>query len=754
MKRHVTKNRFLALPAVAFTAVLAASVLGGCTVRFGSSGEDENDGGSATCGNGTLEAGEVCDGTDLGGQSCESAVGHEQGALGCTDDCRLDLTDCSTCGDAEVEGSEECDDGNLNIEDGCSDTCEMEPGWVCSGEPSVCSYTCGNGSMDEGEGCDDGNMSSGDGCSSSCQTEPGWQCYGVPTVCTELCGDGMIVGGETCDDDNGSSGDGCSSECLVEQGWSCTGEPSICQTACGDGAVGGPEECDDGNVEPGDGCSAECEVEEGWSCTGQPSVCQTVCGDGTLGGQETCDDGNEISDDGCDASCQVEPYFACSGEPSLCTCVVYVDVDPVSGTRDGASWARAFESVQPALDQAHGLGQCEVWVAEGLYSVFTSNDQNGVSLRTGVEMYGGFQGGETSRSARDWFTHETILDGANPTQPGQGARHVLNGENVHGVVVDGFTVSGGRVYLTPSGGGGLRALDSTIDIANCIFSDNRAERGGGVYLGRCTATVTDSTFTGNSTIDPVSLTVDGGGMAIYQGNVTVHGCVFSQNNATDDGGGLDIAQVDAVVSDCVFEQNTAGDEGGGVSVIDAMPTIHRCLFHGNTATWGGGMEHDGATTAVINSIFYANEAEEGGAAMDYNNSSPTYTNCVFVQNIAYEAGGGALKAMNGTQTAVVNSIFWSNQPGPVSSQFGNIDVYYSLIDDAGPGNINGDPLLADPQTLDFTLLAGSPCIDAADGDAAPDTDRAGNPRADDPATQNTGTGALDYADIGAYEYQP
>jgi len=61
----------------------------------------------------------------------------------------------------------------------------------------------------------------------------------------------------------------------------------------------------------------------------------------------------------------------------------------------------------------------------------------------------------------------------------------------------------------------------------------------------------------------------------------------------------------------------------------------------------------------------------------------------------------------------------------------------------GDGNIDADPLFADAENLDFRLLAGSPAIDAADSDEAPDTDYDGNRR---PA----GAGA----DMGAYEFQP
>jgi cysteine-rich repeat protein len=42
------------------------------------------------------------------------------------------------CGDGKVQGAEACDDGNVMPGDGCSDTCAVEPGHTCAGEPSAC----------------------------------------------------------------------------------------------------------------------------------------------------------------------------------------------------------------------------------------------------------------------------------------------------------------------------------------------------------------------------------------------------------------------------------------------------------------------------------------------------------------------------------------------------------------------------------------------------------------------------------------
>ncbi len=60
---------------------------------------------------------------------------------------------CETvCGDGVPDGPEECDDGNVDPDDGCTDSCTI----------------CGNGVVTAPEECDDGNLLGGDSCSASC----------------------------------------------------------------------------------------------------------------------------------------------------------------------------------------------------------------------------------------------------------------------------------------------------------------------------------------------------------------------------------------------------------------------------------------------------------------------------------------------------------------------------------------------------------------------------------------------------------
>ncbi|MDY0004206.1 MAG: hypothetical protein RBU30_23100 [Polyangia bacterium] len=124
------------------------------------------DGGGYVCGNGILEPGEACDGSDLGGESC-GTQGFGSGQLSCGLACALDTSACHSqvvCGDGWIGAEEECDDGGNSNGDGCSALCRIEAGWSCAGEPSVCASGCGNGVCYAPEGENSG----------SCPEDCGW----------------------------------------------------------------------------------------------------------------------------------------------------------------------------------------------------------------------------------------------------------------------------------------------------------------------------------------------------------------------------------------------------------------------------------------------------------------------------------------------------------------------------------------------------------------------------------------------------
>lgn len=124
----------------------------------------------------------------------------------------------SECGDSELDGAEQCDDGNVEDDDGCSAQCVAEEGYLC--DASECEPDCGDGKLvgeqAGADGCDDGNTDDDDGCSATCQVELGWACEGEPSDCQKTCGDGIAQEGESCDEGpNNADGMGCNANCVV-----------------------------------------------------------------------------------------------------------------------------------------------------------------------------------------------------------------------------------------------------------------------------------------------------------------------------------------------------------------------------------------------------------------------------------------------------------------------------------------------------------------------------------------------------------
>jgi cysteine-rich repeat protein len=145
------------------------------------------------CGDGALELGEECDDGNLSfGDGCNGFCEVETGL----------------CGNQVLDQGEECDDGNFAQFDGCAPNCLAEFSLVptCSDSLDECACegdecVCGNGTVQDGEQCDDGNLLNEDGCSSQCLLE---------------CGDGNLSGDEECDDGNHLFGDGCDETCHLE----------------------------------------------------------------------------------------------------------------------------------------------------------------------------------------------------------------------------------------------------------------------------------------------------------------------------------------------------------------------------------------------------------------------------------------------------------------------------------------------------------------------------------------------------------
>ena len=431
--------------------------------------------------------------------------------------------------------------------------------------------------------------------------------------------------------------------------------------------------------------------------------------------------------------------------PATAGKIFYVNAGNAAGPWDGKSWTTAFRTVQEGLDAAAAAGG-EVWVAAGTYKPTDSNDRTiSFLLKSGVALYGGFKGRETSLSQRDWLANATILSGdiGTPGNKEENSYHVV--VSADDAIIDGFTITGGYglepgppppppTHISPqiimSGpkkaeGAGILNYQAAPTVRNCIITGNSAIKGGGAF--NMTSTSAPSRR-GTPPGEPGATPAEKRPVPMFIN------CTFSDNSAHARGGGVsnDLG-THTIFIGCKFINNVCDDKGGGMyNDFGCSPTVTNCVFTGNSATTAGAMGNDG-------------------------HSNPVITNCTFTRNYAKVEGAGLYQGTGPANMPIAtNCILWGNiVPNGVPEIFNwhesEAIVTYSCVQGGyrGTGNIDADPMFVNPEKGDFRLAAGSPCINLGNGAKAPEKDIDGNPRYDDKGRANGGVPV----DMGAYERQ-
>lgn len=167
----------------------------------------------------------------------------------------------------------------------------------------------------------------------------------------------------------------------------------------------------------------------------------------------------------------------------------------------------------------------------------------------------------------------------------------------------------------------------------------------------------------------------------------------------------------------------AGDGGGVVvypnsgSIKGARPTIRNNIISGCSAAYGGGIYSSKSAPTIVRNVIYGNTATGQGGGIAILNPSVGFAEVPIVDHntvFGNSAGNGAgIGVWTNATPVILNTIAWGNN-GPML--LGGATVSYSDIQGGWPGtgNISEPPLFADALAGDFSLLFGSPCIDAGD----------------------------------------
>lgn len=309
-----------------------------------------------------------------------------------------------------------------------------------------------------------------------------------------------------------------------------------------------------------------------------------------------------------------------------------------TGVGDGTSW-ETTTTLQTALQNA--VAGDQIWV-QGFEQI-TSADQlyiapaDGFSLKSGVQLYGGFKGDEPNVNSRETLgkpyqmKYRSVLSGdikrddvvdntnlifpANTTRS-DNATHVLNvnmvpasgnNKNTSPTIINGFSIGNGHADGSGEKGGGIYIHgDNTgggiFRIERCFLLNNYATQGGAIYVDAEVKNVNNSTSLVNQCVvynnaagERAAVENAGGGLYLAGEATVVNSSIFNNEN-----GGLRLADGAKVVNSTVSRNSS-----GGIDMIDDKAEGYNVA---NTIIWGNSTLSTQYRPKFKNSAFHEVEA--------------------------------------------------------------------------------------------------------------------------------------------------
>ena len=262
-----------------------------------------------------------------------------------------------------------------------------------------------------------------------------------------------------------------------------------------------------------------------------------------------------------------------------------------SDDNDGLTWDKAYASPQKAINALNdGTGQRgEVWVAAGTYapSAHITEDNNSpvaFLMHSGINVFGGFRGTETSIDQRDSY-----YDDPEDDQPNRDNQYTWKFRDKY------RTIFQGERYSTPTWNSTKGEWVFSSGSYHVVWFAPIAANGVG------TADNKVGMFDKETVLDGV--TIEGGRLTVESGSA-------SEGYLPNDGAGVLMGE-NSILRNCVVRYCSAA--GRGAAVYNGGGRVEQCLIYNNVNTSGdgGGVYIDGFGI-VSRSIITNNKARNGG----------------------------------------------------------------------------------------------------------------------------------------------
>ncbi|MBK7938736.1 MAG: hypothetical protein IPJ82_17345 [Lewinellaceae bacterium] len=284
-------------------------------------------------------------------------------------------------------------------------------------------------------------------------------------------------------------------------------------------------------------------------------------------------------------------------------------------------------------------------------------------MQSGVELYGGFAGTETTINQRNYETNVTILSGdisgndiagdftQNRTDNVLHVVNVQNGNPANRSVVDGFRIIGGNTSNNANDpdlnqrGGGILA-QAKLTVRNCYFTNNFGRAGGCIAA---LASAGSGLIAYNCIFDGNYSTSQSAGIHLRQvTSADINHCIF-RNNLTNRGCLYPETSTNVTIDSCLFEYNEAGASQFGAAMFTWQSnfTLSNSIIKHNSATNAAGMYNDGrekiSSFVIDNCLFDSNTVSSYGGTCMYNwITNFEAKNSTFSNNYAPTSGSAML----------------------------------------------------------------------------------------------------------------
>lgn len=400
---------------------------------------------------------------------------------------------------------------------------------------------------------------------------------------------------------------------------------------------------------------------------------------------------------------------------SISQSIIYIDKD-ATGSNDGTSWQNAFTDLKSTLENIPN--DSEVWIKGGTYIPSAAGSGLGINISAAsLKIYGGFAGTEVQLSDRVFGANETIITGdvnGNDTstppvfsfsspntndnitslinissfsdtdktvldgltftrsysQVGSGAL-IFSGDDFPNITItnckfsNNLHANGGAIYSNYLVGfTNQNSANLGININQCVFENNVAKLGAGLYLQNqddfssrfvsASINISNSLFVNNIiTDDPVTTQGSvGSAMFIFQDdpqstfNATVNNCTFSKNK-----------ELGTLLSNPANRYLIAVDKRA--TSYQQNVTISNSVFWGNTTSGNTLATSVGNTFGITSDINVANNISEdnftnipSGQQTNTLNTAPSF---VDFANDDFALQGASIAVNAGDNNLVVGS---------------------------------------------------------------------------------------------------